>query len=145
MPNHLRTTLIGLATIASLAASHATRAEVVTLVCQTVSSASFILRVDYDRKMVDMPNDADLPNPVGTAFFSAAAQITELDVTWNVVAKDMAGHKFAGGVNRVTNQGFVVFPQKSRNGTVTSQRMDGPCSRYYRRNTAKINSNKGRQ
>lgn len=59
-------------------------AETVTLVCQNENAAtsrswgsSFALRVDYDRKIVDLLRSD------GTVLLSSAARITDSDVRWD--------------------------------------------------------------
>ena len=87
------------------------RAEVVTLVCQPQSGDSFTLRIDYDRKTVD------LLVPDGRSYFApAAATITEGSVTWDrrfereEVLKGYMGHyRFAGSLNRLSGEGKFTF------------------------------------
>lgn len=99
------------------------RAEVVTLVCKNESGSlgtadSFMLRVDYDRKTIDMLRSD------GTAQYSAAATITEGVVEWGN-RKDYG--IFRGELNRLSGQGFVAFPVKGMSTGEGS--MSGPCRR----------------
>lgn len=110
---------IALAAIASSA-----HAEAVTLVCQndgpTPGGGTFTLRVDYDRKTVD------LLRPDGAVRHSAAATITESNVTWKAV---LEGEKwFEGSLNRLSGQGLANFPVLYA-GQVMMGGMGGPCRR----------------
>ena len=117
----LRSAVIAIALLVQVSPA---RAEVVKLVCQIESGGSFTLQVDYDRKTVAMLR------PDGTAYFSAAAQITEDQVYWEVVVPDMDGIKFQGSLNRLTGQGGVMYPITNPNwATAMSQNMYGPCRR----------------
>ena len=118
-----------LAIVLLMSASPAS-AEVVTLICQNETGGNtFTLRVDYDRKIVDMPNSADMSEPVGTALFSAPATITESDVSWNLVMENMNGYKFMGGISRLSGIGFVLFPTKYSNNAMGENHFAGPCRR----------------
>ena len=116
----LRSAVIAIALLVQVSPA---RAEVVKLVCQAESGGSFTLQVNYDRKTVAMLR-AD-----GSAYFSAAAQITEDQVYWEVVVPDMDEIKFYGGLNRLTGQGGVTFPVKYPGQTARSESMYGPCRR----------------
>jgi hypothetical protein len=106
------------------------RAEVVTLVCQDDSSGhiesghSFTLRVDYDRKIVDLLHSD------GTVFLSETATVTESDVRWHWdnAKWDYSSPKaqgFMGGLDRLSGRGSVTY--KERQVILTS--MSGPCRR----------------
>jgi hypothetical protein len=118
---------IALAVLASPAS-----AEAVTLVCQNDGPApgvgTFALRVDYDRKIVDMPNSADLARPVGTAFYSAAPTITAGAVDWDVVINPK-GAIFRGSLNRLSGQGWVSYSTFYSDGRQSLQTLSGPCRR----------------
>jgi hypothetical protein len=116
--------------IALIVLASPARAETVTLVCQqeaspgnTVSGGSFTLRVDYDRKTVDLLRSD------GTAYFTAAATITAGDVKWGDWNKVLKGHLiFRGELNRLSGQGWAEFPVEY--GTTTKREvMSGPCRR----------------
>jgi hypothetical protein len=119
--NLLRGTALAIALFVSASPS---QAETVTLICQVESgpyaSASFTLRIDFDRKMVD------LLLPDGTARYSVAASITQGSVDW-----DVAGEVFRGNLNRLTGQGWEQHLEVWNNGT--NRRMSpilfGPCRR----------------
>ena len=101
---------VALATVLLVQASTAS-AEVVTLICQPQSGNSFTLRIDYDRKTVD------LLVPDGRSYFApAAATITEGSVTWDrrfereEVLKGYMGHyRFEGSLNRLSGEGKFTF------------------------------------
>jgi len=86
------------------------RAETVTLVCQPQSGDSFTLRIDYDRKTVDLLSD-------GRSFYAPAeATITESNVTWDrrfkreEVLQGYLGHyRFEGSLNRLSGEGKFTF------------------------------------
>lgn len=104
------------------------RAETITLVCQdsTTNGLSFTLRVDYDRKIVDMPNSADLRHAVGTAFLHAPATVTEGDVRWEVgTGTNSREPFFSGSLNRLSGEAYVL--SSMANGL--PQRFSGPCRR----------------
>ncbi len=110
--------------IALLVPASPARAEVVTLVCQqesvgafTESGGSFTLRVDYDRKIVDLLRSD------GTVRLSAAAMITVGDVQWET---DLTkAHAFMGILNRISGQGSATY-WDDRN---LMHQMSGPCRR----------------
>jgi hypothetical protein len=110
--------------IALIVPASPARAEVITLVCTNESSGggSFTLRVDYDRNIVDMPNSADMPNSIGTAYYSAAATITKDDVTWDINTDRI----FRGSLNRLSGQGTVSFAKNDGSRTLG---LSGPCRR----------------
>lgn len=111
--------LIALVVVASPA-----RAETITLICanEPHPGSSFTLRVDYDRKV------AALLNSDGTARFSSTAWITEGAVGWEVRPEGYDGIKFTGGLNRLSGQGWVMFPQRNSR-FVESIHMGGACRR----------------
>lgn len=113
-----------LATVLLVQASPA-RAEVVTLVCQHESSISVTIRVDYDRKIVDLLQSD------GTARFSSAAQITKGTVEWDVLVNNANGQHFFGTLNRFTgqlsNMSYPVDDVKA--GHFYSRGMSGQCRR----------------
>jgi len=97
--------------VALLVPASPAHAEVVTLVCLPQSGNSFTLRIDYDRRTVD------LLEPDGRSYFApAAATITEGSVTWDrrfereEVLKGYWGHyRFAGSLNRLSGEGRFTF------------------------------------
>lgn len=101
------------------------RAEAVTLVCQAELGLSFTLRVDYDRKIVDLLRSD------GTAQYSAAATITEGAVEWNTVIVNSGGYVFRGSLNRLSGQGWEQHPEVWNDGRsrAASQILFGPCRR----------------
>ena len=111
---------IGLLALASPA-----RAEVVTLICQDkMSSESFTLRVDYDRKIVDFlwPDGTNVR-------LSAAATITENAVTWypnNDKPNSNGDFAFMGMLNRLAGEVRMDFTLRSG---VNSAHYSGPCRR----------------
>lgn len=111
--------------IALLVPASPARAEVVTLVCQHESSISVTIRVDYDRKIVDLLQSD------GTARFSSAAQITEGTVEWDVLVNNANGQHFFGTLNRFTgqlsNMSYPVDDVKA--GHFYSRGMSGQCRR----------------
>lgn len=107
--------------IAPLSLAHA---ETVTLVCQqeagphmTESGGTFTLRVDYDRKIVDLLSSN------GTSVLSATATITEADVRWDDLGRNE--HSFMGSLNRLSGRGLVSYRERS----VILRQMSGPCRR----------------
>ncbi len=116
--------------IALLASASPACAEVVTLVCQPASGDSFTLRVDYDRKIVDLLASD------GTSIVSAAATISESDVNWNAVPKNTGGHQntagyhFIGSLNRLSGQGYAHYPEAILRGTeIVLASVSGTCRR----------------
>lgn len=111
-----------------------TRAESITLICETTSeitpssnndSWTLTLRVDYHREVVE------LLNPDGTVKMSGAATVTESNVTWSGDNTMVPGYDtrakthFDGMLNRLT--GHVVV------GTLNyfdgHRQYGGPCRR----------------
>ena len=100
-----------------------------TLVCRNQQQDStFLVRIDYDRKMVaDVRSD-------GTSYEFVPAKITEGDVTWDHVWQNVEVFKgrfgrygFSGALNRLTGQGWV---QHWRMDTGQGpMRQSGLCSR----------------
>lgn len=95
------------------------RAEVVTLVCKNESGSvgtddSFTLRVDYDRKIVDLLRSD------GTAHYSAPAKITEGSVEWGSYETGV----FRGSLDRLSGKGSVAWPSAD-----PFARMSGSCRR----------------
>lgn len=119
---------VALATVLLVQASTAS-AEVVTLICQDDSDPnhSATIRIDYDRKIVDMPNSADsLQSVVGTTVFTfAAATITEGAVEWDAVLKN--GYIFKGSLNRLSGRGYIQWTAAYLHGNTTVVRLSGPC------------------
>jgi hypothetical protein len=104
------------------------RAEAVTLICENTSGTnywpSFTLKVDYDRKTVE------LLVPDGRVFLSSEATVTQSNVSWTEDSSrwDSSSQKpqgFAGGVNRLSGQGFVRYIERQ----VVVYSMSGPCRR----------------
>lgn len=119
-----RSTRDGALAIALAAIAISAHAESVTLVCQndgpTPGGGTFTLRVDYDRKTVDLLR-AD-----GAVRHSAAASITASNVTWKAM---LEGEKwFEGSLNRLSGQGLANFPVLYA-GQVMMGGMSGPCRR----------------
>lgn len=109
------------------------RADVVTLVCQNSDGGgdSMTIRVDYDRKIVDLLWSD------GTARYSAPATITEGAVTWRAALPN-AGEPnspaepwFDGSLNRLSGQGYVRFPRVggARGNLGVWESVSGPCRR----------------
>lgn len=98
------------------------QAEAVTLVCQQESGGSFRLRVDYDRKLIELLNSD------GSSQFSAPARITEGHVRWNVTGPSMGTHKFEGELDRGTGAGWVFTPPDNPN-LMKPRHMNGMCRR----------------
>lgn len=92
------------------------RAEAVTLVCQNESKygGSITLRVDYDQKIAYRLQDN------GNVWWSAAAMITEGDVTWD-------GIQFSGSLNRLSGQ-FTMREKRSTQSSLDPY-FFGPCRR----------------
>lgn len=114
--------------IALLLPVSAVRADVVTLVCQAESGLSATIRIDYDRKAVD------LVKPDGSAAYRAPATITEGAVAWNLAlpssGEPLAPAKphFWGSLNRLSGQGVIEYPHadpaaRGHAGVI------GPCRR----------------
>ena len=106
------------------------RAEVVTLVCQSESGNSMTIRVDYDRKIVDLLRSD------GSMQHSAPATITEGAVEWNAAVPstgepfDAADPRFMGALNRLTGQGNVwIARERSRSNEGPWITVIGPCRR----------------
>lgn len=118
---------IALAVLASPA-----HAESITLICQNEGPApgggTFTLRIDYDRKIVDMPNSADMGNAIGSAFYSAAPNITTAAVEWDVVIKSRDAI-FRGSLNRLSGQGSVSHSEFYNDGRQMIRSISGPCRR----------------
>jgi hypothetical protein len=104
-------------------------AEVVTLVCQNESGSSnwrssFTLRVNYDRKIVDLLQSD------GGVLLSSAATITESDVKWfwDNSKWDYNSDKaqgFMGALNRLSGEAEVTFSVRQ----VIPYHLSGPCRR----------------
>jgi hypothetical protein len=124
----LRIAALAAALIAQAAPAHA---EVVTLVCQNDGPAqgggSFTLRVDYDRKIVELLSSD------GTSRFSSVARITDSDVKWHAAIKEGDGLFFEGSLDRLSGQGLANFPQSFGARGILMQGLSGPCRRATRK------------
>jgi hypothetical protein len=117
----LRSAAIAIALNVQASPAHA---EAITLVCQnhgpTPGGGTFTLRVDYDRKNVALLRSD------GTVRYSAAATITQGNVTWKAV---LGNEKFFdGSLNRISGQGVANFPVPFA-GQIMMGGMSGPCRR----------------
>lgn len=106
------------------------RADVVTLLCQNTNAQSYTgdsstLRVDYDRKIVQLLGSD------GTAVYTAAATITEGAVDWKAVLDKPSGGIFSGSLNRISGQVWGHFPVVGADGRVREHNniLSGPCRR----------------
>lgn len=104
------------------------RAEVVTLLCQNTNTQSYTgdsstLRVDYERKIVELLRSD------GTATYSAAATITEGAVDWKAVLNKPSGAIFSGSLNRISGQVWGRHPVVAADGRVLDNILSGPCRR----------------
>ena len=126
----LRRTALIAAAVAALALPAA--AEQATLVCQAQGGVSFTLRIDYDRKIVDMPNSADLSYAIGTAFYNTTATFNEGAIAWDTVIESR-GATFRGSVNRLTGEAFVTFSEFYNDGREMLRTLSGPCQRAQRK------------
>ena len=110
--------------IAILVQASPARAEAITLVCQnegpTPGGGSYTLQVDYDRKIVALLGSD------GAVRYSAAATITQSNVTWKTVLEN--GKFFDGSLNRLSGQGVANFPVPFA-GQIMMGGMSGPCRR----------------
>jgi|GEM_PF-1370061 len=103
-------------------------AEVVTLVCQAELGFSATIRIDYDRKTVDLVNSE------GSAAYRAPATITEGGVAWNLAlpssGEPLAPAKphFWGSLNRLSGQGLIEYPHADRAARGHAG-VTGPCRR----------------
>lgn len=101
----------------------------VTLDCQSTaqgaSSASFIVRVDYAARVVDMPVSAEMPKAIGTAYVTAPATVTESSVDWNTTLRD--GSTFNGSINRITGNTRVFLTEPRPDGREFYHNYNGPC------------------
>jgi len=114
--------------LALVALASPARAEVVTLLCQNTNTQSYTgdsstLRIDYDRKIVELLRSD------GTAVYSAGATITEGAVEWNAVLAKPSGSIFSGSLNRVSGQLWGHHPVVAADGRVLDNILSGPCRR----------------
>lgn len=101
------------------------RAEGVTLVCQDEkTNESFVLRVDYDRKIVDyLWSD-------GTPRASAPARIMANDIWWEARHEGRNETAFKGGLDRLSGRGWLIEYDTPRLAAANLGRhKSGPCRR----------------